>query len=63
MESGYNLGYADHPLIDEVPVPRFTGILQSGVDVPFISLLQVGNLGVGDAIREVTHIPLQLLVH
>ena len=63
MESGYNLGYADHPLIDEVPVPRLAGILQSGVDVLSVSLLQVGNLGVGDGIREVTHILLQLLVH
>ena len=63
MESGYNLGHANCVLIDEVSVPRFAGILQSGVDIPFVSLLQVAHLGVGDGIWEVTHILLQLPVH
>ena len=63
VESGYNLGHANCVLIDEVPVPRLAGILQSGVDVSFVSLVQVAHLGVGDGIREVTHILLQLPVH
>ena len=63
VESGYNLGHASCVLIDEVSVPRFACIPQSGVDVLFVSILQVAHLGVGDGIREVTHILPQLLVH
>ena len=61
MQSGYNLGLANRVFTDKVSVPRFTGISQSEVDVSFVSLLQVAHLGVGDGIREVTHILPQLL--
>ena len=63
VESGYNLGHASCMLIDEVSVPQFACIPQSGVNVLFVSILQVSHLGVGDGIWEVTHILLQLLVH
>ena len=49
--------------VNEMFVPRLAGVLQGLVNVFLDPLSQVIDLRVGDPIRELAQIPLQLSIH